>query len=141
MRRRISLVARVALVAAAHIVTACGPSCPASTATRPDLTATPSTSGFTVKLPGNRLAQMNEKPARLKLAWSPAKPAELVVTDAAGRVRLRARESSSVGQTELELRNSESGEALAPGIYRVEVIAEGDRASAGFEICHCTVFY
>lgn len=114
-------------------------SCPSPTETRGDL-ANDGSAHLRLTLRANVLAQTNERPATLIVSWVDPLALELVVKDATDQVRLRHAVAASGAPLSLALAG-EDGKPLPEGIYRVEATAPGERASASFEIRHCTVYY
>ena len=125
---------------------ACGPSCPATAATRAEWPTTVTSGALRVELGANQLAQTNAGPAHLPLSWSKLGPARLVVTDDAGVVRLRQElpvqpQSTGTGEKVSLVLADASGAPLPSGLYRVAVHVGDDEASATFEIVHCALYY
>ena len=128
-----------ALVTVVFAVAGCA-SCPPVGAHREDLSETRSPR-LKLELRGNRVAQMNERPATLVLTWDEPLAGELLVKDTTSAVRLRRPVDAPSGTPVSVPLTDASGKPLDEGIYEVELVAGTERAHAGFEICHCTVYY
>lgn len=136
MSHRVVFAAFVAFVCA---LAGCA-SCPPVGAHREGFSETRS-ARLELELRGNRVAQMNEKPATLVLTWKEPLAGELLVKDTTSAVRLRRPVDPPTGAPVSVPLLDESGKPLDEGIYEVEIVAGTERAHAGFEICHCTVYY
>ena len=142
---------RLLLLLVAALLAGCAgcAACPRPDAIRPDLHAKDESSAhLELQLRANVVAQTNERPARLLLSWNEPVMLDLVVKDATEKVRLHrtveARDAKTAADPVAVLLTEEDGQPLPPGVYRVEATspaALGERATASFEVCHCTVYY
>ena len=120
---------------------ACGPACPAIGMRRGDLPADSSAGERRISLEGNVLAQVNGRPAhlRLRVLGIPATGHTFSIRLPSGAPALEVTaEPAADGSYRIDLGNAKSP-PLPPGIYRVHVEVP-EPLEASFEIRGCTVY-